>query len=312
MFVDELSFIVEGGTGGDGAATFYPGYNTGPSGGNGGRGGNIFIAGDPNMSDLYRYSGKKKFTAHPGGKGANFDKDGAKGEDVILPVPIGTTVTDTERATTIEITTIEPVLVARGGRGGKGNTHFVSSTNRSPTEAEKGRSGQKKMLRLVVRLIADVGLIGLPNAGKSSLLNELTAASVKTAAYPFTTLEPHLGACGRRILADIPGLIEGASKGKGLGIRFLKHIEKVHTLFHCVAADSIDPLKDYETIREELGSYNKSLLEKEEVILLTKSDLVSEEKMQELISLFQKIRDTVLPLSIYNPDQVEKLRQRIS
>ncbi len=309
MFVDEVTIKVKAGSGGRGAVTFFP-MKKGPSGGPGGNGGSVFVEADPQMADLHKYLGAKEYKAENGQPGQSFRKNGRDGEDLILKVPIGTLLTDQE--TGFEIDVNEPgkqFLLARGGSGGRGNTAFATSTHQVPHEYKKGTPGQQKKYRTVLRLIADFGLVGLPNAGKSSLLNELTAARVRTAMYAFTTLEPNLGVFEASVIADIPGLIEGASQGKGLGFKFLKHVEKVPVILHCIAADSPDIEKDYQTVMHELTSYNPEVAEKEQTIILTKTDLVSEKRQKELLKQLSQFQKQVLPVSIYNPDQFEKLQQ---
>ncbi len=309
MFVDEAEIIVKGGNGGDGNISFFPGVKSGPSGGRGGNGGDVYLMGERNMADLYKYVSKKKYKAPDGKKGENFQKEGAAGEDIILKVPIGTVVTDIETNNTFEVLEAgKQYFLAGGGKGGLGNIAFATATYRAPKVSEPGEKGAQKQYKLVLKLIADFGFIGLPNAGKSSLLNELTAAKVKTAMYPFTTLEPNLGVFENYIIADIPGLIEGASLGKGLGIKFLKHIEKVKVLVHCIAADSKNIIADYETVIKEMSQYNKELLEKKQVILVTKSDLVDTKTLKNIIKSLKKYSENILPVSIYNPQQFEDLK----
>ena len=219
----------------------------------------------------------------------------------------GTLLSDLETGEEFEITHAgQEIEICRGGIGGKGNAELANSRNTTPMKAQDGRPGQTRILKLTLKLIADFGLIGLPNAGKSSLLNELTRATAKVANYPFTTLEPNLGVLGTHVLADIPGLIEGAAGGKGLGIKFLKHIEKTTILLHCVAADSEDILADYKTVRQELANYNPELLEKPEIILLTKSDLIDSKdlaKKQKTLAKFGQ----VLTVSIHDWDSLQEL-----
>lgn len=307
MFVDEVTITVKGGNGGAGSVSFFP-MKKGPCGGVGGDGGNVFIKGDDQLADLHRYMGKSVYKPKDGGRGENFNRQGKDSEDLILPVPIGTHVKNTQNGFFIEVkdtTTLH--IMAVGGKGGRGNASFVSSTNQVPRQYESGEQTKKVSYHLVLKLIADFGLIGIPSAGKSTLLNELTNANVRTAMYAFTTLEPNLGVCGKKVIADIPGLIEGASKGKGLGFKFLKHIEKVPYLLHCISCDSQDVSKDYQTIMKELSAYNPELAEKDQVILLTKTDLVDEETVKALTQQLKKFGKDVLPLSIYNPDQMHKL-----
>lgn len=310
MFVDEAQIIVKGGNGGDGTVSFFPGAKTGPSGGKGGKGGDVYVVGERNMVDLYKYISVKKYKASDGKRGENFQKEGASGENIILKVPIGTVITDIETNDTFELLEPEkPYILAHGGKGGRGNMSFATSTNRSPKNFGEGEKGIQKQYRLVLKLIANFGLIGLPNAGKSSLLNELTAAKVKTAMYPFTTLEPNLGVFDKYIIADIPGLIEGASKGKGLGIKFLKHIEKVQVLIHCIACDSKNSIEEYETVIKEMSEYNEELLSKKKVILVTKSDLVDKTNLENTIKKLKKYNVPILAISIYNPEQFDDLKK---
>ena len=203
----------------------------------------------------------------------------------------------------------EKVLIAKGGIGGRGNFLFRSSTNTSPTQFQKGMPGERVMLRLELKLIADVGLIGLPNAGKSSLLNELTKAQSKVGNYPFTTLEPNLGVYYELTLADIPGLIEGASSGKGLGTKFLRHIERTNILFHLISAESQDPAQDYLTVQKELETYSKELTKKTEYVFLTKSDMVSPKEAEQKVTILKKINKDVLSISIHNWESLEKVKK---
>ena len=309
MFVDEAFISVQGGKGGAGAVTYFPGLKTGPSGGNGGNGGNVYVQGDKNLADLYKYASTTRYTAPDGKAGDNFNLHGHKGEDLILKVPVGTLLTDSESDFVVEVNDTESLqLLVKGGRGGRGNAHFMSATQQSTKRSLPARDGQKRHLRLVLRLIADFGLIGLPNAGKSSLLIELTSAKVKTAMYPFTTLEPNLGVFGDKILADIPGLIEGAAHGKGLGIKFLKHVEKVPVLLHCIGSDAENLTEIYQTIIKEMGEYNEELLQKPQIILLTKSDLITPQQLKEKVKELQTMQKKVIPVSIYNPEQFSALQ----
>jgi GTP-binding protein len=312
MFIDEAEITVEAGSGGRGAVHFFP-MRSGPDGGNGGNGGSIYAKINSQLSSLDKYIEKRKYVAENGKAGQNNTKKGAVGEDLYLEMPKGVTFVNKETGEQIELNEQNaPLLLAQGGKGGRGNESFKSSTHRVPKEAELGAPGEKKLFRIILKLIADYGFIGLPNAGKSSLLNELTAAHVKTANYAFTTLEPNLGVLNGKVLADIPGLIEGASKGKGLGLRFLKHIEKVTLLMYCISAESLDVEKDYRTVRNEMQKYNEELLKKDSIVLLTKMDLIGKDQVDEKIKKLQKFNSDVSPISIYDPESIEKLRKRLS
>ena len=303
MLVDEAEITIEGGHGGPGKVSFFR-KGRGPDGGTGGKGGDVYFAGTSDLTALNRFAGKKFFKADDGEAGLSNQKSGKDARDL-------------EMGEKWEINHPEErLLICEGGLGGLGNYDLRSARNTTPMHAQQGLPGKKRDLSLSLRYIADFGLIGLPNAGKSSLLNELTAANVKTADYPFTTLEPNLGvfnpstSSGRPlVVADVPGLIEGASSGKGLGIRFLKHIEKVPVILHCLAADSDDVHRDYRVIREELKKYSKELVKKKEIILLTKTDTVSPEKVEEGLRILKPTKKKVLPVSIYDWDALEKLKE---
>jgi GTP-binding protein len=308
MFIDEVFLKVKAGNGGNGAVMFYP-MKKGPCGGPGGDGGSIFVVGDKQLADLHNFSGQTMFKAGDGKPGQRFRKAGESGQDLILYVPIGTLFKEKHTHTEFEINNdSEMHLLVRGGRGGRGNQSFATSTNQVPRKAEAGTKGDEREYDVVLRLIADFGLVGLPNAGKSSLLNELTNAKVKTAMYAFTTLEPNLGVLNDLVIADIPGLIEGASSGKGLGFKFLKHIEKVPFLLHCVAAESDDVLAEIYTVEQELKRYNSDLIKKPKIILLTKTDLVSQEVLARKVNEIKKKFKVVLPVSLYDPYQFQSLK----
>lgn len=313
MLIDEVEIILKAGHGGFGKVSFYPGFKSGPDGGNGGKGGNIFAKVTSNLTVLNQFSHRKIWEAENGQGGGSNCKTGRDGSDLEISFPIGTTLIDLEKTEEIEFYNLEQkVLLCKGGRGGKGNFELRSSRNTTPKVAQPGLPGEQKMFKAVLKLLADFGLVGLPNSGKSSLLNELTAASVKIADYPFTTLEPNLGVAGGKIIADVPGLIEGASKGKGLGIKFLKHIEKVGMLLHCVALDSKDLKADYQIVRAEMEKFNLELIKKEEIILLTKSDLISQKELKEKINIFKKMKRKILPVSIYDWDLLQNLKQTLN
>jgi GTP-binding protein len=312
MLIDEVRIIIKGGDGGNGVVHFYNDAfrpKGGPDGGIGGDGGSVYFEGVSDISKLNQFRHAKVYGAGNGEQGGHNNRTGKNGDDLIIQVPVGT-VTNYDNGSSIEITEIgQKVLIARGGSGGRGNYVFRSSTNQTPQERELGYKTQPKKLFLQLKLIAQIGLIGLPNAGKTSLLNELTPANAKVANYSFTTLEPNLGVTpGGYIIADIPGLIEGAAEGRGLGFKFLKHIERTNLLVHCVSADSQDPLKDYQTVHQELANYSSILAKKPEIIVLTKSDTL---EPKEITKLQKKIKADVVT-SIADPDSIKKLNDLIA
>lgn len=311
MLIDDVKIKVHAGRGGDGAVAFSKTkMSLGPTGGNGGDGGSVYFEGISNIGALLQFQGKKEWAANDGQRGSKKLNDGAGGKDLVLKVPVGTVAHNLTTEEDFEITEIgQKVLVAKGGHGGKGNYKFRSAVNISPTEFQEGLPGEEGEWRLELKLIADVGFVGLPNVGKSSLLNSLTSAKAKVANYAFTTLEPNLGAYYELILADIPGLIEGASGGKGLGIKFLRHIERTRKLFHFISAESENPLADYEIIRKELGAYNKKLLEKPEYIFLSKSDMLDEKELKNKMQELKKIGKEIIPISIIDDESIEKVEK---
>lgn len=309
--IDEAHITVIGGKGGDGVVSFYP-FKSGPDGGNGGKGGDVYAVVTPNITHLRKYVEKRKFEGKAGGKGGAHRRHGLDGEDIELQMPIGTIIVETQTKREALLTRENPrILLAYGGAGGIGNNAFKSPTNRTPRQMKPGEPGEERHFKLILKLIADYGFIGLPNAGKSSLLNELTAANVRTANYPFTTLEPNLGTLNDRVLADIPGLIEGASTGKGLGVKFLKHIEKVRLLLHCISVENEDVEGIYYTVRKELETYNRNLISKDEIILLTKIDLADKKDVEEKMKKLKKIHKNVLPMSIHDLDGLDALKKLI-
>jgi GTP-binding protein len=285
VFLDLVKIWVRAGDGGDGAATFRREAHVprgGPDGGDGGRGGSVVLRVDPGLTTLLDFRFKHHFKAEPGGRGTGAKRHGKAGQDLMLLVPPGTGVLDDATGELLAdlVATGQSATIARGGRGGLGNVHFATATHRTPKHAQKGEPGEERWLRLELRLIADVGLVGLPNAGKSTLLAALTAARPKIAAYPFTTLEPNLGVMDlgdaedrRPTIADVPGLIEGASAGAGLGHAFLRHVERTRILVHVVDGASRDPEWDHGVIREELRLHDPALLEKPLVVAFNKIDL---------------------------------------
>ncbi len=314
MLIDDVKIKISAGNGGHGAVAFNKNMmSLGPTGTTGGRGGNVYCEGVSDLSALSQFRFKKEFKAGNGEDGRSQFRDGHNGDDIILKLPIGTVVSNLTNDREISIEKVgERILLAKGGVGGKGNFHFRSSINTSPKQSMPGTLGQNYELRLELKLIADVGFIGFPNAGKSSLLNELTKAESKIGNYPFTTLEPNLGAYYELILADIPGLIEGSSSGKGLGIKFLRHIERTKILFHLISSESSNPEKDYKTIRKELGTYNKTLLEKPEHILFTKSDLLDKKELKEKLGALKKIDSKTIAISIYDLDSIKKVEKMLN
>lgn len=311
MLIDDVKIKVMAGNGGKGTVAFNKNMmSLGPVGGSGGKGGSIYIEGISDLSALNQFRFKKEIQAKNGQDGRSQFRDGNNADDVVLFVPVGTVAQNLTTSEDIEITKIgQKLVIARGGRGGRGNFHFRSATNTTPKEFEYGKPGESLELRFELKMIADVGFVGMPNVGKSSLLNELTNAQSKVANYPFTTLEPNLGVYYDLILADIPGLIEGASIGKGLGIKFLRHIERTKTLFHFVAADSIDPIADYKTVRNELGAYNKLLLEKPEYVLVSKKDIVVPNIVNDVIKKLKKLNKNVMPISVFDWDSIELVKK---
>lgn len=312
MLIDIAEVMFKAGDGGKGKLSFRK-NKKGPDGGNGGRGGDFYVVAVPDPKLLNQFSRETKFFAENGSAGGENEKTGKSGQDITIDLPVGTSIIN--KITGVEIVDLDTankkVLIAKGGRGGQGNAEFKGSTNTTPRFAQLGEKGETKELILSLKLIADFGLIGLPNAGKSSLLNELTGAHSPTANYSFTTLNPELGVLDKKVIADIPGLIEGASLGKGLGVGFLKHIEKVKVLLHCISIESEHPLDDYKTIRDELGKFNKNLLQKKEVILLTKSDTVGQDVLKNKLNKLISLDKDILTVSIHDEHSLDNLKHII-
>ncbi len=283
MFIDEAKIYIKAGNGGDGCVSFrrekfVP--KGGPDGGDGGDGGNVIFAVDKNVNTLIKFMYNQHFKAASGKHGRGAKKHGHSGDDIIIPVPFGTIARDGKTGEIIAdlSETGDRVVTARGGRGGRGNTQFATSTNQTPKRADKGLPGEESTVLLELKLLADIGLVGFPNAGKSTLLSRVSSAHPKIADYPFTTLQPNLGIVSYDelksfVMADIPGIIEGAHEGKGLGIRFLKHIERTKALLFLIDCTVEDPVDEYNKLLDELGSYSEKLLEKPRFVTLTKTDI---------------------------------------
>jgi len=287
-FIDRVRFHVKAGDGGSGISSFRREKFVpmgGPDGGDGGRGGDVIVRGDSNLATLLDYSYRDSFSAENGDHGSGANKTGASGKDVVLPVPPGTVVRDAQSGEIVAevLADGESIIVARGGRGGKGNAFFATSTRQAPREYQPGEDGELRELELELKLIADVGLVGQPNAGKSTLLSVVSAARPKIAAYPFTTLAPNLGVVQLSdsrtfVVADIPGIIEGAHEGKGLGLQFLRHIERTRLLAFLVPIDSMDWQAEYDQLRGEIAAYSLELAQKPHCVLFSKMDLLGEDE----------------------------------
>ena len=315
MFVDELTIEAKAGDGGDGVVRWrHEKYkpNAGPAGGNGGNGGDVYVRAVKDLNRLSKYTGNKSFAASKGEPGTNKSQAGANGEDLYIDIPVGSKVTDLKRDRHFELTEIgQTQKILKGGGGGLGNEYFKSSTNRAPEESTDGIAGEAGEFLIEVALMVDVGFVGYPNAGKSTLLNSMTNAQSRIGAYPFTTLEPHLGDLFGFILADIPGLIAGAAKGKGLGHKFLRHVSRTKMLLHVVSLEEEDPVNAYYTIREELKNYSGDLQEKEEWIVITKKDLVKEGDIEPIKKELEKNENRVFVTSVSEPESIKKLQDSL-
>ena len=291
-FIDYVKICCRSGAGGAGSHHFFRAKgvpNGGPDGGDGGRGGHIILRGNTQLWTLLHLKYKKHVNGTPGQKGGENRMHGADGEDIIIEVPIGTIAKDAETDEFLQEITEDgqEVILVKGGRGGLGNDHFKSSINQAPQYAQPGEPGIEQWVILELKILADVGLVGFPNAGKSTLLSKISAAKPEIADYPFTTLVPNLGVVSYRdyksfVMADIPGIIEGAAEGKGLGLRFLKHIERNSILLFMVSADNIDIKKEYSVLVKELKKFNPELLDKKRLLAISKSDMLDEELMTEM------------------------------
>ena len=324
-FIDEIKIYAEAGRGGNGVVRwrqekFVP--KGGPSGGDAGRGGDFFVQAVRDVHILSKYKAKKSFIAGRGEDGANKSLHGKNGEDFVLQLPLGSIITNLETDENWQLTEEgQKIMLLRGGYGGFGNEHFKSSTNTTPQESREGQEGEKGNFKIELELFADIGLIGLPNAGKTSLLNTLTNAEAKVGDYPFTTLDPNLGDFYGYIIADIPGLIEGASEGKGLGVKFLRHIKRTKMLAHLVSFENANMMKSYKEIRKELAKYDKNLnlnqeeglSSKDEIIILTKTDVVSDPKIiTKTAKAFEKLDKKVFTLSLFDDKMVKKFQDALA
>ena len=320
-FLDQVKIFVKAGDGGSGSPSFrrekFIEFG-GPDGGDGGKGGSVILKSERNLNTLIDYRYQQHFKARRGEDGKGKNQTGKGGKDLFLSVPIGTQVFEEDNKTLIFDFKKEKdeFTVAIGGKGGFGNTKFKSSTNRAPRKFTKGTKGEEFWIWLQLKTIADIGIIGLPNAGKSSLLGSMTSANPKIANYKFTTINPNLGVAiydDKEItLADIPGLIEGAHTGVGLGIKFLKHVERCKTLLHLIDISNDDLIKSYRQIRRELGEYSKELLRKKEIIVLNKIDLLSKEDLKIKKKKFEeKLRKKIIELSTLDKKLINKLKIRL-
>jgi GTP-binding protein len=315
MFVDEIEIKAKAGDGGDGVVRwnrmkYKP--KGGPAGGNGGNGGDVYFKSVSDLNRLASYTGSKEFKAADGEPGRGGSQYGKGSEDMYIEVPIGSIVTDTERNRVYELFTVgEVVKVLSGGRGGRGNVEFKSSINRSPQEATLGQPGEAATFTIELSLVVDVGLVGLPNAGKSTLLNAFTNAISPVGAYQFTTIEPHLGSLFGYTIADIPGLVQGAAEGKGLGHKFLRHVGRTKMLLHLVSMATNDPIFDYETVRNELTKFSNVISQKEEWIILTKKDLVNKGEIDAIKNMFDKYEKRVFVISENDDESIKLLRDNL-
>ena len=320
-FLDQVKIYIKAGNGGDGSPSFrrekFIEFG-GPDGGDGGKGGSIILRSERNLNTLIDYRFQQHHKAERGENGSGQNRTGRGGKNLFLKVPIGTQVFEEDNKTLINDFKKEgeEFVIANGGKGGLGNTRFKSSTNRAPKKFTKGASGEEYTIWLQLKTIADVGIVGLPNAGKSSLLAAITNATPKIANYKFTTLNPNLGVASydnkEITLADIPGLVEGAHEGVGLGIQFLKHIERCKTLIHLIDITNEDLENIYQQVKNELGSYSQKLLSKKEIIVLNKTDLLDDSEVKKIMKNFSKNKDSeVITLSTLEKDSISKIKAKL-
>ncbi|MCX6703338.1 MAG: GTPase ObgE [Candidatus Zambryskibacteria bacterium] len=310
MFIDEITLNIKAGDGGHGIVAWRHEKgvdHAGPGGGDGGNGGDVLVRGTRDITGLSKYAFEKDFSAEDGVTGLNKGMKGSNGKDLILDMPIGSVLKNLTTGEEFDILSEEPVLILKGGRGGFGNEHFKGSRNITPTESTPGKIAEHAEFYIELKLVVDLGFVGLPNAGKSSLLNALTNAKAKIGNYQFTTLSPNLGDLFGLILADIPGLIEGASEGKGLGFKFLRHVARTRVLLHCISSDTEDVLATHALVRKELESYSSELATKEEYILLTKTDLINPDELALKVGILEKTGRKVLTVSTIDDDSLKNL-----
>lgn len=310
-FVDELKIYARAGTGGDGVVRWRQDKfedRGGPAGGDGGRGADVYIEGVKDSGLLASYTHDTRFIAPNGESGAKKKMKGEDGEDMFIKLPVGSVVTNLDNDEVYELLEEgQKILILKGGKGGLGNEHFKSSVNTTPYESTPGKPGETANLLVELRLFADVGLVGYPNAGKSTLINSVTNAKSKVGSYAFTTLDPHLGVLQEFVIADIPGIIEGASEGKGLGVKFLKHIKRTKMIAHLVSFENEDMMKAYKNIRKELENYDVDLAKKDEVIILTKTDMTDAETVTKTRKEFEKLDKPVFVMSAFDDESVKKV-----
>lgn len=312
-----MTFHARAGKGGDGVVRWRHEKfiaKGGPNGGNGGRGGDLCVEGIKNVHILTKYKHEKEFKAEDGGEGGGRSRQGKYGDDLVIQFPVGSIITNKKTGHTVTLTKAgQRETLLKGGKGGYGNEHFKSSINTTPEKSTKGEYGEDGVFHLELELFADIGLVGFPNAGKSSFINSITNAGAKVGDYQFTTLEPNLGDFFGYVIADIPGIIEGASEGKGLGVKFLKHIKKTQKMIHLVSLEEPETVEErYLAIRKELENFGFDLKEKEEIVLLTKTDLVDEKIVKDIVKKISKHNKAVYTISLFDDKSIAEFRQALS